>query len=109
MTHRTSTQKPRAIVGTPWFIRKAIYVVVGLVGLVAVAFGIVSPEQADGWLAQAGSLAAVLGGFLAGANTGRASDETPAQEMARINPQPVPPAFDSYDALRDELGVNYAD
>lgn len=84
MTHRAySNPKPRAVIGSPWFVRKAVYLIVGLVGLVAVAFGIVSPEQADSWLAQAGSLAAVLGGFLAGVNTGPASDESPAAEIAR--------------------------
>ena len=97
MTHRANTT-PRAVIGSPWFIRKAVYLAVGLVGLVAVAFGIVSPEQADSWLAQAGSLAAVLGGFLAGANTGPASDESPAQEIARRQPAPggLPDGFTAY-------------
>ena len=43
MTHRATTTTPRAVIGSPWFIRKAVYLAVGLVGLVAVAFGIVSP------------------------------------------------------------------
>ena len=98
MTHRATTTTPRAVIGSPWFIRKAVYLAVGLVGLVAVAFGLVSPEQADSWLAQAGSLAAVLGGFLAGANTGPASDESPAQEIARRQPAPggLPDGFTAY-------------
>ena len=37
--------KPRAVIGTPWWIRLAVYVVVAAVGLALVAFGIASPEQ----------------------------------------------------------------
>lgn len=100
MTHRIPAQapKPRAVIGTPWFIRKAVYLIVGVVGLVAVAFGLVSPEQADSWMAQAGSLAAVLGGFMSAAYTGPASDKTPAEEIAENLPQPtgLPDGFTAY-------------
>lgn len=110
MTNRIVKPKPRAIVATPWFIRKTFYLVVGVVGLISVAFGIASPDQVDNWLAQAASLGATLGGFYAGVNTGRASDETPAQEAARLAPQVAPvQQVSTYDTLRDRMGVNYAD
>ena len=107
MTHRAPrSPKPRAVIGSPWFVRKAVYLIVGLVGLIAVAFGIVSPEQADSWLAQAASLGAALGGFYAGVNTGPASDESPAQEIARNTPGGggLPDGFTAYPGE-----VTYAD
>lgn len=75
--------RPRAVIATPWWIRLALYVVVGVVGLALTAFGIVNPGMVDSWLASTGSVAAMLGGFFAAAHTGKASDETPVQEVAR--------------------------
>ena len=87
MTHRT-VSTPRAVIGTPWWLRLLIYVIVAIVGLVLTALGIVRPEQVDSWLGQVGSLAALIGGLLAAANTGRASDMSPAEEIAaRATPE----------------------
>lgn len=86
MTHRISNVKPRAVIGTPWWVRLAVYVAVAIVGLVLTALGIVQPEQVDSWLGQVGSLAALIGGLLAAVNTGRASDMSPAQEVAQNTP-----------------------
>lgn len=72
-----SNPKPRAVIGTPWFIRLGLYVVVAIVGLVLTVLGIAQPEQVDSWLGQVGSVAALIGGLLAAANTGRESDEKP--------------------------------
>ncbi|PFG27388.1 hypothetical protein [Corynebacterium renale] len=69
--------KPRAVIGTPWWIRLAIYVAVAVVGLVLTVFGIVQPEQVDSWLGQTGGLAALIGGLIAAVNTGKESDEAP--------------------------------
>jgi len=89
----TTAPKPRAIVGTPWWVRLAVYVTVAIVGLALTALGIVQPEQVDGWLGQTGGLAALIGGLLAAVNTGRASDESPADEIARkIDVAPTTPA-----------------
>ena len=85
MIHRT-TSTPRAVIGTPWWVRLAVYVVVATVGLVLTALGIVRPEQVDSWLGQVGSLAALIGGLLAAANTGPASDMSPAEEIAANKP-----------------------
>lgn len=101
MTHRISNAKPRAVISTPWWIRLALYVVVGIVGLALTAFGIVNPGMVDSWLAGTGSVAAMLGGFFAAAHTGKASDETPAQEVARetaiqVGETPAGDGFSSY-------------
>lgn len=69
--------KPRAVIGTPWFVRLTLYVIVAVVGLVLTVLGYASPDQVDGWLGQIGSVAALVGGLLAAANTGRESDEKP--------------------------------
>lgn len=111
------TQKftPRAVIGTPWFIRKAVYLIVTLVGLVAVIFGWVTPGDVDMWLTQVGSLAAVVGGGMAAMNTGRASDKSPAQEIADNTttagpayavPQPV---GETYQNIRDRVAIHNAD
>ena len=97
--HAINNSKPRAIVGTPWFVRLAIYVVVAIVGLVLTVMGITQPEQVDSWLGQTGSLAALIGGLLAAANTGKASDESPAEEIARkadVAPAVVSDGFSAY-------------
>lgn len=77
MTHRLSgnVPKPRAVIGTPWFIRKAIYAVATIIGLAAVVLGWAQPDQVDQWVTQAGSLAAIIGGGMAAMNTGWESDE----------------------------------
>lgn len=94
----------RAVVATPWWVRLATYVTVAIIGLVATALGVAQPDQVDQWLTQVGSLAALIGGLMAAVHTGRASDETPAQEMARLNPVTLEAAPVSYDQLRNQLG-----
>lgn len=69
--------KPRAVIGTPWWIRLAIYVTVGAVGLVLTVLGLVDTATVDSWLGQVGSVAALIGGLVAAVNTGRESDEKP--------------------------------
>lgn len=97
MTHRVENSKPRAVVATPWWVRLATYVTVAIIGLVATALGIAQPDDVDQWLGQVGSLAALIGGLLAAAHTGKASDETPAEEIARLNPAGgVPDGFTAY-------------
>lgn len=96
-THRAP--KPRAVIGTPWWIRLAIYVVVAIVGLVLTVFGIVQPAQVDSWLGQTGGLAALIGGLIAAANTGKESDEAPVGVPLSEFPAPDPAAdsqFSSY-------------
>ena len=72
-----SNPKPRAVIGSPWWLRLALYVLVAVVGLVLTVLGLAQPEQVDAWLGQVGSVAALIGGLLAAANTGRESDEKP--------------------------------
>ena len=109
MTHRNIAPKPRAVIGTPWFIRKVIYVVTAIVGLVAVALGFVQPGQVDQWLTQAGSLAAVIGGLMAAMNTGWESDEKPVGvPVPAPAPKPAPAeVYDGFTAYPDE--VHHAD
>lgn len=111
MTHHLkSAPKPRAVIGSPWYIRKTVYVVVTIVGLVAVAFGWAQPDQVDGWVSQAstilsqiGPLAAVIGGLVAGVHTGPASDKSPAEEIADNLPAaPVQPEV-TFTAYPDEV------
>lgn len=100
MSHRIvgTAPKPRAVIGTPWFIRKAVYAVVTIIGLVAVVLGWVQPDQVDQWVAQAGSLAAIIGGGMAAINTGWESDEKPvAVEVAA-------PSLDGFTAYPQEVG-----
>lgn len=89
MTHHVETATPRAVIGTPWFIRKAVYVIATVIGLVAVVLGWATPGDVDSWLHQASliaeqlvPLAAIIGGGMAAMNTGEASDKSPAQEIA---------------------------
>ncbi|ART22308.1 hypothetical protein CBE89_13075 [Corynebacterium striatum] len=99
MTHRISkSSKARAVMATPWWIRLAIYVAVGLVGLVLTILGIVEPSQVDSWLGQAGGIAAFIGGMLAAVHTGRASDEPAAEDTqsADAPAEPVEPPFSAY-------------
>ena len=106
-----SSPKPRAVIGTPWWIRLAIYVAVAVVGLVLTVLGAVQPEQVDAWLGQVGSVAALIGGLLAAVNTGRESDEKPvAVEVPATTspaPQPAPrPGTPTLDQLRDIIASN---
>lgn len=113
----TNKHTPRAVIGTPWFIRKAIYLVVTAVGLVAVVLGWVTPGDVDMWLTQVGSLAAMVGGGMAAMNTGRASDKSPAEEIADnaaatapayAVPQPQP-VGETYQNIRDRVAIHNAD
>lgn len=111
MTHRLNkAPSPRSVIGTPWFLRKAVYVVVTIVGLVAVVFGWAEPDQVDGWssqlstvLAQLGPLAAIIGGLVAGVHTGPASDKSPAEEIADNLPAAPAPVHDGFTAYPDEV------
>lgn len=100
MTHRVSRNapKPRAVIGTPWFIRKAVYAVVTIIGLAAVVLGWAQPDQVDQWVAQAGSLAAIIGGGMAAMNTGWESDEKPVGTTAAPTP-----SFDGFTAYPQEV------
>lgn len=60
--------------GNSWWVRKLIYVIVAVVGLVATGVGFVSPDLADSWLSQSGNIAAAVGGIVAALFTGRFSD-----------------------------------
>ncbi|GAB3946690.1 hypothetical protein [Corynebacterium tapiri] len=99
--HYKNSPKPRAVIGTPWFVRLAVYVVVAAVGLALTVAGIVQPEQVDSWLGQTGSLAALIGGLLAAVNTGRESDEKPvgvslSESLPAQEPEPAKPMFSAY-------------
>ena len=111
--------KPRAVIGTPWWIRLAIYVIVAVTGLVLTVLGIAQPEQVDSWLAQTGSLAAMIGGLLAAVNTGRESDEAPVGVQIPV-PVAVPYAAATADVVecgpdeytgrhREAGGADYGD
>lgn len=122
MTHRANTTTPRAVIGTPWFIRKAVYVIVTIIGLVCVLLGVAQPDQVDGWLdqvsliaAQLGPLAAVIGGGMAAMNTGAASDKSPAQEIADNAAAPVgyvassQTVGETYQDIRERVAIHNAD
>lgn len=83
MSQHRKTHSARAVVATPWWIRTAIYILVAIAGLVATAVGWVTPDVADGWQTHVPGIAAMIGGLVAALHTGRASDETPAEEIAR--------------------------
>lgn len=122
MTHRANTTTPRAVIGTPWFIRKAVYVIVTIIGLVCVLLGVAQPDQVDTWLhqasliaAQLGPLAAVIGGGMAAMNTGAASDKSPAQEIADNAAAPVgyvassQTVGETYQDIRERVAIHNAD
>lgn len=107
MSHhiQRTAPKPRAVIGTPWFIRKAVYVIVTIVGLVCVLLGWVQPDQVDNWVTQASiiaaqltPLAAVIGGGMAAMNTGWESDEKPVGTAAA-----PAPGFDGFTAYPQEV------
>lgn len=115
MTHRAETTTPRAVIGSPWWIRKAVYVVATIIGLVAVVLGWATPGDVDMWLTQLGPLAAVIGGGMAAMNTGAASDKSPAQEIAdnataapalTAEPQTV---GETYQDIRERVAIHNAD
>lgn len=89
--HKYARQKPRGVVGSPWWVRLAIYTAVAIAGLVLTVLGIAQPDQVDSWLGQTGSIAALIGGLLAAVNTGRESDEKPVA-VAVPAPAPAPQA-----------------
>lgn len=84
---QATAPKPRAVIGTPWWVRLAVYVVVAVAGLVLTVLGVAQPEQVDSWLGQTGSIAALVGGLLAAVNTGRESDEKPVGVPVQASPQ----------------------
>lgn len=109
MTHRKiNAPKPRAVIGTPWVVRKAVYLVATLVGLAAVVLGWAQPDQVDQWVAQAGSLAAIIGGGMAAMNTGWESDEKPVGVDVAAVPAPASvhepePVYDGFTAYPQEV------
>lgn len=123
MTHRAETTTPRAVIGSPWWIRKAVYVIVTIIGLVAVVLGWATPGDVDNWLhqasliaAQLGPLAAVIGGGMAAMNTGAASDKSPAQEIADNTTTTAPAltvapqaAGETYQDIRERVAIHNAD
>lgn len=83
-THSRTSPKPRAVIGTPWAIRKAVYALTLIAGVAAVAFGLVDQATADTWATYVGPIStalagvfAMIGGGLATVNTGPESDEKP--------------------------------
>ena len=65
----------------PWFIRRAVYAVVGVVLLVAAGFGLIDEGQID--TITASPILGALGAFLASAKTNAGSDSTvTAQDVA---------------------------
>ena len=80
----STSPKPRAVIGSTWAVRKAVYAATLIAGILAVAFGLVDQATADSWAAHAGTIStalvgliAMLGGGLATVNTGPESDEAP--------------------------------
>ncbi|QDQ97989.1 hypothetical protein [Tomitella fengzijianii] len=63
-----------ATIRQPWFIRRALYLVVGLAALIAGATGLADPDTTAGWADQAGPWITTLVTWLAAAKTGPASD-----------------------------------
>ena len=105
MTHRAETTTPRAVIGTPWFIRKAVYVIVTIIGLVCVLLGVVQPDQVDSWLHQVAAM-----------STGEASDKSPAQEIADKATTAAPTltatpqsAGETYQDIRERVAIHNAD
>lgn len=99
MSHRLIVTKPRTPLGSPWVIRKTIYAVVTLIGVAAVVLGWVQPDQVDQWVAQAGSLAAIIGGGLATLNTNQTSDDYSLIAQAPA----TPPTGGTYTAYPHEV------
>lgn len=83
MTHRM--QNARNVVGTPWWLRLCLYVVVAIGGLIATALGLVEPADVDNWLAQAVSLGALIGGGMAAVHVEKPARETASDESALLD------------------------
>lgn len=65
----------------PWFIRRVIYLIVGIVGIVLAGFGIIDEGQIDA--ISASPLLGTIAGFIAAAFTHQGSDSTvTAQDVA---------------------------
>lgn len=77
MLKNNYTHNPRAIISSPWWIRKLFYILVAIGGLVAAAFGWVSPEQVDAWPQQVGPVVTFLVGLIAATQTNKYSDWAP--------------------------------
>lgn len=87
------------IVATPWFVRYGIYVLVAGIGLVMTVLGFAQPDQVDSWVHQSGSLAALVGGLLAAANTGKHSDRRIPEPRPTPHDDPAP-VLNDLDELR---------
>lgn len=75
---------------TPWWVRLAVYVAVGVFGLVLTLLGLVEPSTVDGWLAHTGGLSAFICGLLASTHTGRSSDKKVEEVQAAPTAAPTP-------------------
>lgn len=74
-------------------VRLAIYIVVGAVGGVSVAMGIIDSDQLSGWLAGIPGVLSILAGVIAGTHI-------------QTDPAPDTSAIDDLEGLRDSLGGN---
>lgn len=83
MTHRM--QDVRTVVGTPWWLRLCLYVVVAIGGLIATALGLVEPADVDNWLAQVVSLGALIGGGMAAVHVEKPAPEAAPDESALLD------------------------
>lgn len=104
--------KPRAVIGSSWAVRKTVYALTLIAGVLAVAFGLVDQATADTWTTYAGQIAsavvgvlAVLGGGLATVNTGPESDEKPVAVevpiLAAAADAPAPEVFSTYHPVEE--------
>lgn len=109
-THSRTAPKPRAVIGTPWAIRKAVYALTLIAGILAVTFGLVDQATADTWTTYAGQISsalvgllAVVGGGLATVNTGPESDDKPVGvPVATLPTQPAPTdVFSTYHPIEE--------
>lgn len=83
MTHRM--QNARNVVGTPWWLRLCLYVVVATGGLIATALGLVEPADVDNWLTQVVSLGALISGGMAAVHVEKPTRETAPDERALLD------------------------
>lgn len=72
-------------------VRMAVYIVVGVVGGVSVALGLIDSDQFSGWLATIPGVMSVIGGVVAGTHITN-------------DPKPDTTAIDSLDTIRNSLG-----
>lgn len=99
MTHRAYAPKRHFL--TPWWIRKALYTLVGLAALVATAFDFASLEQVEQWTEMADKIIPQVTLFIVGAMAARNTSRISDRPELSVYGQPITDGYGPYHGGHD--------